>query len=385
MSRDLSSILPGNVMVVFRSRRCNGQPSDLVPTIYKKVVTLEESGWTGAGNGVQGFDGTKVLHDAAIALFNVGGTDPTNKTALDTLAVQLAADHYNWLSVAFDEAFPEIIAPTVDGLTDLIEWGYEIDRLWTRRLSASYNAQPEEFSHHDPANADCKDNLTATPTPVITSKDPGTFEHYGPLATSSSGNLILPVFLSKLQGGLLVQKYSRTDTLPCGCGCVADSNHICSCGCVTPFPKTFYVGDGLSPTLTWNALTGNWQGSAFIANTDTCYNEFLGGPCVSAGLINMEVKYQLAPCLLISGLRYWQLSISFPWWSCQPQGQNCQTPCYGNPAVRSSTVTKSVTIPWTCDFSMLVFSMPTTYGYGPPIYCSDLAIPGGGGSITVTP
>ncbi|WP_083670012.1 hypothetical protein [Singulisphaera sp. GP187] len=194
-------------MVVFRSRRCNGQPSDLVPTIYKKVVTLEESGWTGAGNGVQGFDGTKVLHDAAIALFNVGGTDPTNKTALDTLAVQLAADHYNWLSVAFDEAFPEIIAPTVDGLTDLIEWGYEIDQVSTRRLSAPWNAQPEELAHHDPANNGCVDStgVTVTQTPCAV--------FYGPPAVCVSGKPNLTRYKLCLLDGRLDIKFVSTDVV----------------------------------------------------------------------------------------------------------------------------------------------------------------------------
>ncbi|AGA26033.1 hypothetical protein Sinac_1655 [Singulisphaera acidiphila DSM 18658] len=240
-------------MVVYRTRRCNGQPSDMVPAIYKKVVTLEESGWTGAGNGVQGFDGTKVLHDTVIALFDVGGTPPTNQAALDALAVQLAADHYNWLSVSFDEAFPEIIAPVVDGLTDLIVFSYQIDQVSTRRLSAPYNAQPEEFCHHDLANSSCKDNLTATPTPIITQKDPGTFEHYGPLATSSSGNLILPVFLSKLQGGLLVQKYSRTDTLACGCTC----------------NWTFVVRDSCSGALLPGSRVSVSQGGIEIAHCTT--------------------------------------------------------------------------------------------------------------------
>ncbi|SIN69100.1 hypothetical protein SAMN05444166_0148 [Singulisphaera sp. GP187] len=203
MSRDLGSVMPARVTVRFQTRRCNGAVSDSVPAWYIKTVNLAD---VLPDVGV-GFNGEKLFHDSALALFNIGGTDPTNKTALDALATQIATDYAKWLTTSFDEAFPEIIAPTVDGLTDLIEWGYEIDQVSTRRLSAPWNAQPEELAHHDPANNGCVDStgVTVTQTPCAV--------FYGPPAVCVSGKPNLTRYKLCLLDGRLDIKFVSTDVV----------------------------------------------------------------------------------------------------------------------------------------------------------------------------
>jgi hypothetical protein len=174
----------------------------------------------------------------------------------------------------------------------------------------------------------------------------------------------------------------------CGCGCTPDADHICLCNCTGKFPKTFFFGDGLGQhTLTWNPNTGLWQASAFVPNTDTCFNAFLGGPCQSAGIINMGVGYALAPCITILGVKYWRFSMVFPTGACQPDPVILKSnPCYGNPNIfQTQFVNPHADTPFSCDFSMLQFNMPTVVFDDPVHYNFPLDVPGGGGLITLVP
>ncbi|AGA26034.1 hypothetical protein [Singulisphaera acidiphila] len=201
MARDLGSVMPARVTVRFQTRRCNGAVSDSVPPWYVKTVNLADV----LPDVGAGFNGEKLFHDAALALFNVGGTVPTNQTALDNLATQIAKDYYSWKQISFDEVYPEIIAPEVDGLTDLIVISYQIDQVWTRRLSAPFNAQPEELAHQDPANSGCADStgVTVTKTPCG--------EFYGPPAVCLSGKPNLTRYKLCLLDGRLDITYVSTD------------------------------------------------------------------------------------------------------------------------------------------------------------------------------
>src|SRR5262245_17054132 len=141
--RDLGSVLPQTLLFRFRTRRCTGAANAVYPAWYTKSINLSDV-FPDTG---EGFPGTVVFHEAALALYNAGDADPFNKSSLDDLALKFATEYWKWLQTSFDEVFPEIIAPTVDALTDEIEWAYEIDNCYTRRRSAPHNGQPEELLH----------------------------------------------------------------------------------------------------------------------------------------------------------------------------------------------------------------------------------------------
>lgn len=197
--------LPSSVSVRFLSRRCSGLPSATIPAWYTKEISIASA----SIEGIEGHPGTKWFHDRALALFAGGGTTPTNKTVLDTLASQIAIDYYNWNKESFDESYPQIISPILDALTDTIEWEYRPNQCITRRHTAPYNGEAEEMMHNDSANAACVDSLPGT----VVQKTP-CFESYGPIA---SGSTIIQVFKNCLEDGFLVQRYSRTENLACGC------------------------------------------------------------------------------------------------------------------------------------------------------------------------
>lgn len=200
MQKGISSITPNKVSVRFRGRRCSGAVSTTVPMFYVKEITIEDAGFEN-----EGFEGTKTFHDTALALFPGGGTTPTNQSALDSLALQIATDYWNWLQVSFDETYPQIIAPPPDALIDTIEFHYSREETFTRIKSSPYNGQPEELQHNDPANKDCKDVGT-----TIVDQTPCIF-FYGPPATCVSGKPNLTRYKVCLIDGLLVQQYVSTD------------------------------------------------------------------------------------------------------------------------------------------------------------------------------
>lgn len=255
MSRDLSAVLPAHVAVVYASRRCNGVPSDTVPDYYVKTVAIADAGWSGAGDGHTGFSGTKYFRNAALALYNVGGADPTNKTALDSLAVQIAKDFYNWSSISFDAVYNGIVAPDMNGLMDEVEWAYDIDNCTTRLWTGPYNGQPEELAHHDPAAASCKDDLGAT------TREPCRLV-YGPKVTTSAGSTSFPVFELCLVGGRLQWTYVTAETIACACECDPTTSKICAtitddgCGFPLGTNATITVKDSGGATVGTCTTTG---------------------------------------------------------------------------------------------------------------------------------
>ncbi len=203
MARDQSSVIPAEVTVRFQTRRCDGLVSDTVPTYYIKTVALADIGYSFAG-----FDGKKIIHDAATATWDVGDPDPTNQSTLDTLAEKIASDYVSWLLTAFDISSPEIIVPDPNGIIDEIEWIYERDRCQTRYMTGPYQADPEEFYHQDAvSNAGCDDStgVTVTQTPCLV--------YYGPPAVCDSGTLKITRYKLCLIDGRLESTFVSTDTV----------------------------------------------------------------------------------------------------------------------------------------------------------------------------
>lgn len=206
VGRDYSAVMPSGVMLTFRGRRCSGEVSDSVPSYYTKTVSLDE---TGVAPDQSGFAGRKIFHDAAVALFDVGDTDPTNQSVLDTLAEQVAKDYYRFQSRAFDVVYHGVVAPDMNALLDTVEWSYSMDGCSTRMLTGPYNGDPEELYHWDPTTAGCVD---ASGSGLITAKTP-CLEYYGAPVQCSGGSLLLSRFKLCLVGGRLVSTFVQTDTI----------------------------------------------------------------------------------------------------------------------------------------------------------------------------
>jgi hypothetical protein len=204
MSTGLSSILPQQAVVVFRTRRCSGVPSDVWPSLYTSTVPINQ------GNQA-GFVGSKIFHDTALALYNPPGSNPTNKSSLDDLAQQIASDWYNWISQQYDIVYDGIAAPDAIGLNDVIEFSYRKTDVKTRVSTHPYNIDPEELMHADPANAVCVDSgtLVVTKEPFIEAFVPGLTQ---PSATSCT-TFSLAKALVGIVDGRLQENYIGYDTV----------------------------------------------------------------------------------------------------------------------------------------------------------------------------
>ncbi len=210
-------MLPASIQVRFQGRRCNGKPPDdpAIPKWY--LSTIELSSLTLAipavDQGTPVGKGKAVLKDDALALFNVGVGDPTNKTTLDTLAMQIAQDMVNWQSIEFDQTYNGIIAPPANGILDLVEWTLRTDNVQTRLWTSPYYSAPEEFQHNDgPNNILCID-VTGSGSQNTTVSQAPCVAYYGPLATCASGSLRLPRFKVCLEDGRLFSRYIQTDII----------------------------------------------------------------------------------------------------------------------------------------------------------------------------
>ncbi len=212
-----STVLPENIQVRFQGRRCTGKPTDdpTIPQWYLSTVALSSLTLAvpavGQGNPVG--KGKAVLKDTALALFNVTVADPTNKSTLDTLAMQIAQDMVNWQSIEFDQTYNGIIAPPPNGILDLVEWTLRTDNVQTRLWTSPYNSAPEEFQHNDgPHNILCIDVTGAGSQNATVSQAP-CVAYYGPLAVCASGSLRMPRFKVCLEDGRLYSRYIQTDTI----------------------------------------------------------------------------------------------------------------------------------------------------------------------------
>lgn len=196
MASDLSPLLPAQLNVYFRGRRCSGNPSDTTPAWYTSTVSLSSITFTDTGVspkplGVSGT--TAIVHDAAVALYTAGGSTPTNKTALDNLAKQIAQNFYDYRSQSFDLVYNGIVNPLPNGLIDVAEFCYTAEDQWTRVQSAAWSGDPEEYQHQDPSVSGCTDaNNSGNPVAKVPCleyiSDPITCTGGGAKATATISN-----------------------------------------------------------------------------------------------------------------------------------------------------------------------------------------------------
>lgn len=227
---DFPAILPQSVSVRFPTRRCNGSPSDTVPYYYVKSTSLSSSSWTPPDENdsiPNGFPGSKMYHDTALALYDVGNPNPTNQAALDRLAKQIATDFYNWKGVAFDRVYNGIIAPDMNGLIDVMTFQMGSKDASTRVYTAPYNGEPEELMHHDPANLGC---VSTDMRPLMEMYTPGATQFM-----ASCTSLSVSALLLGLQDGRLQATFDHTDSLFCCTGGVCVNTWACVAvsGCTT--------------------------------------------------------------------------------------------------------------------------------------------------------
>jgi hypothetical protein len=152
----------------------------------------------------------------------------------------------------------------------------------------------------------------------------------------------------------------------CCCACVADASHVCLCSCLDAFPRTLHTSDSLGALSLGYAGGGVWQQARNLTGQTTyCWtticNTFAGQTITVIWKLTLncttgwkfEVIYQVSIC---PGGPF-----GFVWSGC---------PNFAN-------VAPSGSIPFTCDFSLLEFTLPTTQ--------SGFGVPGGGGYYAITP
>lgn len=176
-------------------------------------------------------------------------------------------------------------------------------------------------------------------------------------------------------------------------GCAADVNHFCHCGCMEPFPKKFYTGDGLGThelTLNTQGPTfANWTGSAIAPGLHTF--QAAGGTqlCSVETVLDLIVTYSLThncPSIDFPTGR-WVLAVNWPVRVCTECFPNCPpVQRYGDPAHGGlyMNVPPQDEITGECDFSLLNFNIPAAATFG-GVPLAGTANPGGGGTMAVAP
>lgn len=210
-----SPSLPAFMTVKFRGRRCNGLVSDdpSIPDWYIKNVpvstlTIPVPFFSGSASGI----GNIPIADDALALYQVGGANPTNQTNLDNLSKQIFQDFVNWRSLEFDQTYNGILATNASGcgIYDMIEWSMDSENVKTRIFTSPWGANAEQFNHNDPANAGCID-VTGSGAYVVAQTP--CVSYYGPLAFCVSGSLHIPRSKICLEDGRLFSRYITTDII----------------------------------------------------------------------------------------------------------------------------------------------------------------------------
>lgn len=214
---DSSTLVPKSVSVRFAGRLCASDVTTEFPEFYVKEVLIADafSGTsstptptptsTPTSTTQAGFPATQLYYDDCPALFNDNG-DPTNKSTIDDLSLQIAKDFYAWQLSPFDRVYSGVVPAEPNGLIDEIIINYGIRGCSTRIKSSDYTDEPEQLCHHDPASADCGANPRA-----------GGFLVYGPSATGTGSSSSLTAWNVLFQDGRLKQDYVETDIVPCGC------------------------------------------------------------------------------------------------------------------------------------------------------------------------
>lgn len=200
---DISPLIPESFTYRFPTRRCTGTYSSTIPDNYVKKIDLST---IAADAGIDGFKGSKVFHEYALALFDAGGTDPTNKTAIDALATKHATDYYKWATEQFDSTYNNVLNTKNSSLYDEIILDYDIEGCTTRLRTGVVNDDPEELMHWDSSTSSCTGaSGTYTAAPCV--------EVYGPPASCSGGSLVITVYRVCMVDGRLVSTYVRQDTI----------------------------------------------------------------------------------------------------------------------------------------------------------------------------
>lgn len=139
---DLDGALPASVCVVFPRGDGHAPPYAITETLAG--LALPEL----TGVGPNGFTGTKVLHDTAVAtLANVGDATPSNLSALQALAVQVATDWYRHRLGRADVRLSGACPWAPEGLTDWLEWSPTGNGMSTRAWRGPLLDRREELFH----------------------------------------------------------------------------------------------------------------------------------------------------------------------------------------------------------------------------------------------
>lgn len=271
-----SPVLPSGVSVRFPTRRCNGHPSDTVPSYYisKTYIDSLNIPTIGASSNF-GSQGNKWFHERAVALFNVSSVLPNNQATLDNLTKQIAIDFYSWNSTHFDEAFPQIIAPSACALTDTLEFTYSKGIASTRRFSSPYNESPEETMHHDPQITGCSADGSKTPYVEL-------YVPQIPQGSTNCGTFNLARGLVGVLDGRLTLNYEFNDSL--ACLPLTCSGQICTT--VTTCSGSIYVPGAIisgspsgNPLVTGSCTTNATGYCCFDYNTRDTYIITAFGVC----------------------------------------------------------------------------------------------------------
>lgn len=134
--------------VAFIDTSNRGWIKDSYGEVYTKEIAL--SSLSSYYASFETFTGlSKPMRDTAKALYPTSaGTDPpTNQTALDALATQIAKDFVDAQVFANDEVYPGIFAPSaMEGVSDYT-WTFRADRPTTRVATQTWNNNLSEFQH----------------------------------------------------------------------------------------------------------------------------------------------------------------------------------------------------------------------------------------------
>jgi hypothetical protein len=142
---DISAILPAHVAVVF-PKIIDGVDTPITVDAYVKTVDLLSIlGLPSVLADVFSYEGTKTFHDSARANYVNGVL--TNPFELNALTNRIALDFY-----AFRVSFPDIkfigiVFWDMEGLSDSVEWTYNLEEISTRVQRGTWNDLTEELGH----------------------------------------------------------------------------------------------------------------------------------------------------------------------------------------------------------------------------------------------
>lgn len=242
-TKDLAPALPEKATTWFPGRRCSGLPSDTIPPWYKSevllsAITFTDTNVTPKPLGTSGT--TAIFHDTACALFSAGGTTPSNQSALDALAKQIATDYFDYRSQSYDIVYNGVAAVPPNGLVDLLEVCYGPEDLTTRIQSQPFNGEPEELQHQDPAVSSCTDeNNSRKPIAPV----PCVYVYSSPETCTGGGGIGTPTIV----GGVIT------------------SVAVAVGGTFTSTPAVAVSGDGHGAVIT-ATLTGTAISSFAVSN-----------------------------------------------------------------------------------------------------------------------